>query len=61
MYFFKGKQPQPASYGLPLQRNQANLLFQVIAKRCEHGSIILPLGGIAACPSPERSIPLNYE
>lgn len=26
---------------LPLQRNQANLFFQVIAKRYEHGSIIL--------------------
>ena len=27
--------------GQPLQRNQANLFFQVIAKRYEHGSIIL--------------------
>ena len=26
---------------LPLQGNQANLFFQVIAKRYEHGSIIL--------------------
>jgi len=26
---------------LPLQRNQANLFFQVVAKRYEHGSIIL--------------------
>ena len=26
---------------LPLQKNQANLFFQVIAKRYEHGSIIL--------------------
>jgi DNA replication protein DnaC len=26
---------------LPLQRNQANLFFQVIAKRYETGSIIL--------------------
>ena len=26
---------------LPLQRNQASLFFQVIAKRYEHGSIIL--------------------
>lgn len=26
---------------LPMQGNQANLFFQVIAKRCEQGSIIL--------------------
>ena len=26
---------------LPLSRDQANLLFQVVAKRYEHGSIVL--------------------